>query len=646
MAMLPPMFLVCHEDTGICPEMTVGKAVVAMGCGPSALFRGWPSPLLIALGAKVIKSMLVARVGTGHHFSFTPQDRGSDLKLKTVRLEKFRGIRNAEIEVGTELALVGQNSGGKSSILRALNAFFNFEKERGHFEASRHNFQKTSSAIIDLEFIDTPAQCNLPRVTANGSDVRIRLKYRKSQTWEVMQNGNWSAAPTGFQEELQRYIRYVYIPVSRIDNVLKWGQDSLLKEAVISWVQEHTKNRDRISPKVSEVTNIIKDRTFKGLGKHLRTLTHLNGSFEFELDYTAPPDYSLLIQDIVLRVKDGNTTVDIADCGSGTQSLAAVGLYSYLAESLGGTYILGIEEPEQNLHPQAQRSMLAALKKLPLQVLFTTHSTVMLDSLEHEEVALCRRVASNTRGFEITVTQLPRTFWNDIGVDRSKYYNFHRRRNSEFFYADFVILTESPIDADLIRYLVEDGGLEFSKYSVSIISLDGVDSLPYAYHLLRKLEINFCTVVDKDYFLPYINDDLETSRDARGFPRYRQQFKASCLIDVMLPDAVKRADLLSLFFTNHSRALNILEDVGVFCFRYSMEIDLVGSATAQTVLYARLSVPVAEQTPRGLLIGQKKPLKKVETILGTTKALSPGSLPNSYKRIRKKIPGLVRDAAN
>lgn len=96
-----------------------------------------------------------------------------NLKLVKVRLEKFRGIRKAEITVGTELALVGQNSGGKSSILRALNAFFNFQDEREHFEASRHAFQKTSTAIIDLEFSDAPAACNLPRTIAGGSSVRI-----------------------------------------------------------------------------------------------------------------------------------------------------------------------------------------------------------------------------------------------------------------------------------------------------------------------------------------------------------------------------------------------------------------------------------------------------------------------------------------
>ncbi|MGI3125277.1 ATP-dependent nuclease [Nitratireductor sp. PBL-C9] len=450
------------------------------------------------------------------------------------------------------------------------------------------------------------------------------------------------AAPQGFQDILQRFVRYVYIPVARNEKILNWGQGSILQAAVASWVGDHIKRRDRISPKVAEVTSIIKNRTFKGLAKHLRSLTHLNGDFEFELDYATPPDYSLLIQDLILRVVDGKTSVDISDCGSGTQSLAAIGLYSYLAEVLNGTYILGIEEPEQNLHPQAQRSLLAALKDVPLQVLFTTHSTAMLDSLEHEEVALCRRVPSSTRGFEVTVTQISSDFWVSKGIDRDKYYSFYRRRNSEFFFADYVVLTESPIDSELVKYLSADGGLDFSKNSVSIVSLDGVESLPYAYHLLNELNIGFSSIVDKDYFLPYLNDELEMSRDARGFPKYKKEFKRRCLIEEMIPDQKMRDDLLEYFHSNHSRAMGVLEKYGVFCFRYSMDIDLVGSDTAKNILFEVMGIEGDAMNSFEILVNRKNRLKKQEVVLGATRSLPPGSLPNSYKRIRKKLPELVK----
>ena len=73
----------------------------------------------------------------------------------------------------------------------------------------------------------------------------------------------------------------------------------------------------------------------------------MNGSFTFDLEYLQPPDYSLLLRDLTLQVTEGTTTVDLADSGSGTQSMTAFALYSYLAELKGSTYVLGFEEPEQ-----------------------------------------------------------------------------------------------------------------------------------------------------------------------------------------------------------------------------------------------------------------------------------------------------------
>lgn len=86
------------------------------------------------------------------------------MKLEKILIEKFRAIRHSEIQVGNELALVGQNSSGKSSILRALNAFFNFDEEKISFETNRHQFQKTSTSIIEVEFSGVPEALTLPRI--------------------------------------------------------------------------------------------------------------------------------------------------------------------------------------------------------------------------------------------------------------------------------------------------------------------------------------------------------------------------------------------------------------------------------------------------------------------------------------------------
>jgi predicted ATP-dependent endonuclease of OLD family len=322
--------------------------------------------------------------------------------------------------------------------------------------------------------------------------------------------------------------------------------------------------------------------------------------------------------------------------------MTAFALYSYLAELEGNTYILGIEEPEQNLHPQAQRVLLENLRDLPLQVLFTTHSTVILDELKHDEVVLCRRIPSTTRGFEVTTTQLACDFWVKSGLDADRYYQFFRRRNSDFFFSNFIVLTESPIDAEIIKELIHQGGADPKKNAVSVLSVDGVQSMPYAYHLLKALKLDFATVVDKDYFMPYLNDELEKSRDKNGFPRYRKEFTHGTLLESMLPNSADREKLLKLFHTNHSRAMELLEDSKVFCFMWSLEIDLVNSTTARQMLFDDLKVLEKDQTTNTLLINRKKALKKLETLLPVLKALSPTNLPNSYKRLRRTLPALIK----
>ena len=52
--------------------------------------------------------------------------------LTNIRIEGFRSIREADIELDADLtAFAGLNNSGKSNVLRALNAFFNDETDPG-----------------------------------------------------------------------------------------------------------------------------------------------------------------------------------------------------------------------------------------------------------------------------------------------------------------------------------------------------------------------------------------------------------------------------------------------------------------------------------------------------------------------------------
>ena len=48
------------------------------------------------------------------------------MKLAKIHIKNFRSIQNSEIRFDEITALVGENNAGKSAILRAINAIFNW----------------------------------------------------------------------------------------------------------------------------------------------------------------------------------------------------------------------------------------------------------------------------------------------------------------------------------------------------------------------------------------------------------------------------------------------------------------------------------------------------------------------------------------
>ena len=69
---------------------------------------------------------------------------------------------------------------------------------------------------------------------------------------------------------------------------------------------------------------------------------------------------------------------------------------SYAGKPNHVSIILGIEEPETNLHPQAQRMLIHSLQNsrqaCETQAIFATHSTVVIDALNHDDIVLVRKV--------------------------------------------------------------------------------------------------------------------------------------------------------------------------------------------------------------------------------------------------------------
>lgn len=567
-------------------------------------------------------------------------------KVRVTRLKivKFRAIREATIELRDVVALVGQNGSGKSTVLRALNAFFNFDDEREDFEAGSHSYARNAQTVIEVTIDGLQCSETLVPCQQGGQEIRSRLKFNRQPKWECFSAGKWRQAPPGFHQALREQISYALVPARRDHAVAHNASHGLLERAVQEWVR-NGRQRDRVSPKIAQLGSSLMKNSLVGFERQLEKVTPLEGPFSFELRYASPPDYRMLLANLELSVREGGQPIPLSDSGSGTQSMAIFALYAYLAEVESKSFLLGFEEPEQNLHPQAQRQLMNSLIKLGLQVIFTTHSPTIVDSLDHEQVVLCRRTTGTPRGLDVQIAQISHDFFQKNGLDRAGYYKFHRRKNSEFMFADFVVVTESPIDAAVVSVVLEDANCPPAESGISFIALDGVESIDHMFHLLRALEIPCAFVIDKDYFLPYqVGNERSRSLNSGGYPQYGSTAKNRTLLRSLFPKDSERAALISQLASNHSQAMVRLRAVGFFCFRYSLEVDLVAAAEPRSRLFEYLKVAEPDRTERQLLVEKHKQLKQQDALITAVAGLPPRSLPNSYKSLRRELPKMVSDA--
>lgn len=561
------------------------------------------------------------------------------MKVTALQIQKFRSIDNTTITMNQMLAIVGANNVGKSHFLRALNAFFNYDDEKEAFLSQDHVYSFRSRPRITVTFSDVkPEDCIDPEYLHDDT-LTIRFTYRwdrKTPAYDVIKPNYTQTISIDQFESLISHFRYIYVPIVRNYEGAISGDNGIAYNLLKTVFQRQVSNRNTIQPLVSRLTEKIENTVFKSALNSIKQYYPL-GNADFAIQTMSSEVVDLILRSVSLYLSENTQRNEINNCGSGIQSAVYFAISMAVAIEDNVNYLVGIEEPELNMHPQAQRQLIETLKNKSqypnTQFILTTHSTVIIDKLGHTSIVLCRKSTVPSRNIVTSATQISSDFWLKYNFNQERYYNFYQYKNSEFFFSNYIIITESPTDCNIISALLSKCGIDIESKAISLIPADGEKSVKYPYALAKELGIPFVCIVDRDVFQPYLRYNRKESLDTDGIPQYRPERKQSSPIyDLIKPDDI--TEIIRAFTkNNYNHVLELLEPYHIISMRYAIEIDLAICCTYCDAICNILELPEENKNMSFLLKNRSSRIKDYDVITSTFDLVSTKNLPKSYKKI-------------
>jgi predicted ATP-dependent endonuclease of OLD family len=180
------------------------------------------------------------------------------------------------------------------------------------------------------------------------------------------------------------------------------------------------------------------------------------------------------------------------------------------------TMILGVEEPELYMHPQAQRTIQRVFRSIASsgdQVIFSTHSSLLLDVAYFDEILRVETLPDEHNGkktVQSRVYQLPmENILQDIrkrypSVNptgesvRQLYANAYHPTRAEGFFAKKLILVEGATEHYSLPIYAHAMGLPLDILNVGIVECGGKGPMDRLYRVFNELRIPCYLVFDYD----------------------------------------------------------------------------------------------------------------------------------------------------
>lgn len=419
------------------------------------------------------------------------------MRIVYVEIANFRALETVAVRLQQFSVLLGENDVGKTSFLYALEKFFDGKKLSDSKDWYRRN---TGEPIrITVTFNDLPGDDELaPFVRSDGTLVlnRVFELDKAPETKAILDDLSAVNVPKPILTARFSENAFHFIPVRRDLSVqFSMNKTALLGKLLRARMKKAIEDAGAEQP-LSEIQRVLQEaidaprETMELFLKEQLSNDSINLGFDdLTIDPTEGVSFAVTLSDD--RVVD----VEIQDRGAGTQNNLIIALFRLIAQSnLEGEFIFAMEEPENSLHPKAQRQLLGVVQEISEsnQVIVTTHSPVFIDRSRFESnILLTRKAAGNTvaRIFQPDDLSAIRT---DLGI-----------RASDALLkggGNCAVLVEGNTEEDGFPQFMEMIGLSEFDLGIAIVNMGGSDfeRARNIVKLLDSYEIPTVVVLDRD----------------------------------------------------------------------------------------------------------------------------------------------------
>jgi predicted ATP-dependent endonuclease of OLD family len=432
------------------------------------------------------------------------------MRLKAIEVSNFRCFENLQLDIdGDSLLVIGANARGKSSLLEAIH-----HSIKGG-QLSLEDFRDRDEPIeLIATLSDLPAENQgLFRDAFNFNVAPPTLRVACRATWDSQEqelNTEHLFPDDGWRRigrEAREALPIIYLPAWRDPKRLTApaGSSSLLGSLVETLpledeLEEAVSAILRAGQRLSDsepLSNLLVE-----VGDELIKLIARIPGGALSLGPVAREHSDVLRQLQLLLAVDGpSLPITAQSAGLAQAAIMAIALRVVAANPEA---LLLVDEPEIALHPQAQRAVVQGIREQSGQSLIATHSSAVLDRSDPRVVARLEGGDPETGTTVVRATGMSDTAARAL-------IRYATSLSAEAYFAEAVIFVEGFSDLLALRTFAETLSVSLDSAGVSVISLEGADSLKHYLALMGPdgldLEVSgLCDLDREDAWIARLQD--------------------------------------------------------------------------------------------------------------------------------------------